>query len=82
MKKRLNILTIALIFSIGTDAEGQIKNPAQKSSSGYRREEEKAFRSPLTAKIDDYQNRSVPFGFSGAILVRKTARSSCKKVTV
>jgi CubicO group peptidase (beta-lactamase class C family) len=74
MKNFIIALSIALFLAIGTIAAQQAKDASLKQgenskSSGF--ESKKIVRSQVSKEIDNYLNRTVPFGFSGAIIVAK-----------
>lgn len=67
-------MIIALLASVGTSVARQINKTAQEKSANYATEKAKIVQGVIAEKIDDYLNRSVPFGFSGAILVAQNDR--------
>ncbi len=74
MKNFITALSIVLFLAVGTVAAQQAKDASLKQgenskSSGF--ESKKILRNQVSKEIDNYLNRAVPFGFSGAILVAK-----------
>lgn len=74
MKNFIIALSIALFLAVATTSAQQKNNASLKQSensklSGF--ESKKIVRGQLSKEIDNYLNRTVPFGFSGAILVAK-----------
>jgi Na+-translocating ferredoxin:NAD+ oxidoreductase RnfG subunit len=77
----ITALALAVFFTNATVAAAQQQSQAQKKKANYSSQNNKIVQGQFSQKIDDYLNRTVPFGFSGAVLSLKTIRSFCLTVT-
>jgi CubicO group peptidase (beta-lactamase class C family) len=67
-------LTVALFLITGNGAAKQANIIAQDAKVNYAFRQTRIVQNPLAKRINDYLNRSVPFGFSGAVLVAQNDR--------